>query len=110
MRALALAVALILVPATLACAAGKREPKRPAAPAACKQTIAAGKYRRAIAAARPLVRRLHAGLRAPGMSLAVAARGKIIWSVECGYADLKTRKLVDPHTRFRIGSVSKPLT
>jgi serine beta-lactamase-like protein LACTB len=75
----------------------------------CRQSQAAPQYRQAIAAVRPLLRRLKAGLRSPGLSLAVAARGQIVWSISCGYADLKSRP-VTAHTRFRIGSVSKTLT
>jgi serine beta-lactamase-like protein LACTB len=76
----------------------------------CRETRASADYRETIATARPLLRRLKAGVRAPGLSLAVAIRGKIVWSANCGYADLKSRRLVTDHTRFRIGSVSKPLT
>ena len=76
----------------------------------CRQSFAAPEYRQAISADRALLRRLKEGLRAPGLSLAVAARGKIVWSVSCGYADLKSRGPVTAHTRFRIGSVSKTLT
>jgi serine beta-lactamase-like protein LACTB, mitochondrial len=76
----------------------------------CRQSLAAPEFRQAIAADRPLLRRLKEGLRAPGLSLAVASGGKIVWSVSCGYADLKSRRLVTAQTRFRIGSVSKTLT
>jgi len=57
-----------------------------------------------------LLRRLKKGLGAPGLSLSVAAGGKIVWSASCGYADLKSRRPATAHTRFRIGSVSKTLT
>jgi serine beta-lactamase-like protein LACTB len=76
----------------------------------CRQSQAAPEFRQAIAADRPLLRRLKDGLRAPGLSLAVASGGKIVWSVSCGYADLKSRRVVTAQTRFRIGSVSKTLT
>ena len=79
-------------------------------PPLCRESQAASNHRRAIVADTPLLRRLYDGLRAPGFTLAVAARGKIVWSVSCGYADLKTRRLVTADTRFRIGSVSKTLT
>ena len=46
----------------------------------------------------------------PGLSVAVAMDGKIVWSEGFGYADLEAKKAVVPTTRFRIGSVSKPLT
>ncbi len=76
----------------------------------CRQSQAASEFRQAIAADQPLLRRLKEGLRAPGLSLAVASDGEIVWTVSCGYADLKSRRLVTAQTRFRIGSVSKTLT
>jgi serine beta-lactamase-like protein LACTB, mitochondrial len=76
----------------------------------CRESTASPKYRAAIAADRSLLRRVRDGLRAPGLSLAVAAGGKLVWSVSCGYADLKARRPVSADTRFRIGSVSKTLT
>ena len=76
----------------------------------CRQSQAAPEYRQAIGVDRALLRRLKERLRAPGLSLTVATGGKIVWSVSCGYADLKSRRPVTAHTRFRIGSVSKTLT
>jgi CubicO group peptidase (beta-lactamase class C family) len=46
----------------------------------------------------------------PGMSVAVAVDGKILWSEGFGYADAENRVPVWEETKFRIGSVSKPLT
>ena len=46
----------------------------------------------------------------PGLSVAVAVAGKIVWSEGFGCADLAAKTPVTPATRFRIGSVSKPLT
>jgi serine beta-lactamase-like protein LACTB, mitochondrial len=46
----------------------------------------------------------------PGLSVAVAVDGKIVYSEGFGYADLEERVPVWPTTKFRIGSVSKPLT
>ena len=48
------------------------------------------------------------GVGAPGLQLAVAVDGRVVWSRLCGFASLET-----PTTRttlFRIGSVSKVLT
>jgi serine beta-lactamase-like protein LACTB, mitochondrial len=47
---------------------------------------------------------------APGLSVAVAASGKVVWSESCGFADLERRIPVRRDTTFRIGSVSKALT
>ena len=46
----------------------------------------------------------------PGLSLTVAVDGKIMYSEGFGYADLEERVPVWSTTKFRIGSVSKPLT
>jgi serine beta-lactamase-like protein LACTB len=46
----------------------------------------------------------------PGLSLTVAVKGKIVYSRGFGYADLEERVPVWPTTKFRIGSISKPLT
>ena len=41
----------------------------------------------------------------PGLSLAVAVDGKIVYSEGFGFADLEERVPVWPTTKFRIGSV-----
>ncbi|HTP69946.1 MAG TPA: serine hydrolase domain-containing protein [Dongiaceae bacterium] len=46
----------------------------------------------------------------PGLALAVAIDGKLVYSEGFGYADLEERVPVWPTTKFRIGSISKPLT
>ncbi len=46
----------------------------------------------------------------PGISMTVAVDGKIAYSEGFGYADLEERVPVWPTTKFRIGSISKPLT
>lgn len=48
--------------------------------------------------------------KAPGVSAAAAIDGRLIWSRQAGYAELKSKTPVVATTRFRIGSVSKPLT
>jgi len=46
----------------------------------------------------------------PGLGIAVAVDGQMVYSEGFGYADLEERVPVWPTTKFRIGSVSKPLT
>ena len=46
----------------------------------------------------------------PGLSVAVAVAGQVVWTEGFGYADLEQRVPVTPRTRFRLGSVSKVLT
>jgi CubicO group peptidase (beta-lactamase class C family) len=48
--------------------------------------------------------------RIPGLSVAVAHEGKVVWSQGFGWADLENKVPVTPLTKFRIGSVSKPFT
>ena len=47
---------------------------------------------------------------APGLTIAVMAGGEIVWSQGFGMADLENGVPVRPHTKMRIGSVSKSLT
>jgi serine beta-lactamase-like protein LACTB, mitochondrial len=46
----------------------------------------------------------------PGLALAVAVDGNIIYSEGFGFADLEERVPVWPTTKFRIASISKPVT
>ncbi len=46
----------------------------------------------------------------PGLALAVGVDGKIVYSEGFGFADLEERVPAWPTTKFRIGSISKPLT
>ena len=62
-----------------------------------------------------LVERAHGILardtaKAPGLAAAIAIDGKIVWSDAVGYAEIEAKTPVTTTTRFRIGSVSKPLT
>ncbi len=59
---------------------------------------------------RSIARSLVADERLPGLSLAVAVDGKLVWAEGFGYADLETRVEVTPATLFRIGGVSNSLT
>ncbi|RMF61771.1 MAG: class A beta-lactamase-related serine hydrolase [Bacteroidetes bacterium] len=46
----------------------------------------------------------------PGLSIAVSVDGQTVWAEGFGYADLEQRVPVWPTTKFRVGSISKPLT
>ncbi len=48
--------------------------------------------------------------RPPAFSCAVAVRGRVVWAQAFGFADLERHIPASPLTKFRIGSVSKPLT
>lgn len=47
---------------------------------------------------------------APGLSLSIACRGNVVFSGAYGYADLSARERMTAAHRFRIASVSKPIT
>jgi serine beta-lactamase-like protein LACTB, mitochondrial len=76
----------------------------------CREWIAARSYRREIASARRLVPRMKRAFAAAGLSIAIAADGKLVWSESCGFADRSRRRKVSRATQFRVGSVSKTLT
>lgn len=67
-------------------------------------------HAKAIAQSRQIIADTMAKQNIPGLSIAVAVDGKIIWSEGFGFADLETRLQVTPQTRFRIASISKPFT
>lgn len=48
--------------------------------------------------------------KAPGVSVTVAMADAVVWSEQFGVMDLESKEPVTSKTRFRIGSVSKPLT
>jgi CubicO group peptidase (beta-lactamase class C family) len=48
--------------------------------------------------------------RIPGVQIAVAIDGTLVWSEGFGYADAARRRPVTRETQFRVGSVAKPLT
>lgn len=48
--------------------------------------------------------------KAPGLSFAIAKDGKILKQRAVGFANLETQKKLTSHHRFRIASVSKPIT
>jgi len=46
----------------------------------------------------------------PGLSVAVGINGTIVWSEGFGWADVEQRVPVRPSSKFRVGSVAKPMT
>lgn len=99
---LTLAIACTLVPAS--------------APAAAQQLpvqAIAGQspvYGVAMDRARAIVRDSMTANGIPGISVAVAVDGKVVWTEGFGFADIENRVPITPETRMRIGSVSKSVT
>jgi serine beta-lactamase-like protein LACTB len=109
----ALAIAIVTLVASGAAAvlhAGDRSRVAERRAADCREWLAAKGYRREIASVRKLVPRMKRAFAAPGLSVAIAAGGSLVWSESCGFADRKHRREVLRTTQFRVGSVSKTLT
>ena len=81
-------------------------------PAAVPSTpgVHAEQYSGAIEEYRRLAHTLLLEENLPGLSVAVARHGEIVWTQGFGWADVEGRMPVTPRTQFRLGSVSKTLT
>ena len=64
--------------------------------------VSAGPHAAAIAEARRLARALLVAENLPGLSVAVALNGAVVWAEGFGYADVDRTPLT-PLTRFRLG-------
>lgn len=58
---------------------------------------------------RQLARALAVRENMPGLSLAVAVNGEVVWAEGFGWADVVERTPMTADTRFRLGALSKPL-
>ena len=68
------------------------------------------RYAGPVEESRRLARALVAGDNLPGLSVAVAVDGEIVWAEGFGWTDVESRTPLTPLTRFRLGALSKPLT
>lgn len=68
------------------------------------------RFAEVVDSARALVRHDLVEKNHPGLAIAVSVAGQTVWSEGFGYADLEHRVPIWPTTKFRIGSISKPLT
>jgi CubicO group peptidase (beta-lactamase class C family) len=59
---------------------------------------------------RLIMRELLQKIGVPGMAVAVGVEGDVVWSEGFGFADLELSVPATRLTRFRVGSVSKPIT
>jgi len=115
-KALIVVVAALVTSAAvvLASSSTREGAQEQAAPAwaknSCRDAVAAAEFARPIGRARPLVARMKTAFGAPGLQLAVAVDGKIVWSRVCGLADVARSTATTRTTLFRIGSVSKTFT
>jgi len=82
-------------------------------PATVPSTAAAApaeRYSGAVDEAKRLARTLVVGDNLPGLSVAVALDGEVVWAEGVGWADVAGRTPVTPLTRFPLGALSKQLT
>ncbi|MFG0317671.1 MAG: serine hydrolase domain-containing protein [Planctomycetota bacterium JB042] len=70
----------------------------------------AAEFAGAVEGGRRAARDLVAWEKLPGLSLAVAVDGEVVWAEGFRYADLESRAPMTPSTRFRIGGVTEMLT
>lgn len=70
----------------------------------------AQQWRDAIDRAKQIARAGTSEQNLPGLSVAVGVNGEIVWAEGFGWADVEKQSPVTPGTRFRIGTISMPLT
>jgi CubicO group peptidase (beta-lactamase class C family) len=73
-------------------------------------SISAQNYTDAIKKAQLLIEAHKSQTQIPGCQIAVMVKGKLVWSESFGFSDLENNTKVTSHTKFRIASVSKPIT
>jgi len=69
-----------------------------------------GPHTASVERTRRLARQLLVKENIPGLSMAVAIDGKVVWAEGFGYANVERREALTPNSRFHLGSVSKTLT
>jgi CubicO group peptidase (beta-lactamase class C family) len=62
-----------------------------AEPGRCRDWVTTRAYARETATVRPLVSRMKRAFGAPGVSVAIAADGKVVWSASWGFAEVSWR-------------------
>lgn len=114
-EAAALAVLVAVVLLVLAAGAVRFVSKTPVHEdaAAVPSTASAAptdRYAGSVEESRRLARALVVDDNLPGLSVAVAVDGEIVWAEGFGWSDVESRTPLTPLTRFRLGTLSKPLT
>ncbi len=69
-----------------------------------------GEYTKVVAESRALIDSVMRARNIPGLSIAVSVNGEVVWSQGFGYANIEQGTPVLTTTKFRIGSISKPIT
>lgn len=108
-RKMSAAAAPLFLAAVAGCATMQPEPDPATLPSSVLDPPSAA-YRDAVEEGRSIARSLVAEERLPGLSLAVAVDGEIVWAEGFRWADMENETPVTPETLFRIGGVSEALT
>lgn len=77
---------------------------------AAPASVANGSFADAIAESRSALDSVVRAEDLPGLQVAVLVAGDVVWSEGFGYSNVETRTPITPLSRFRVGSVAKPLT
>jgi N-acyl-D-amino-acid deacylase len=72
--------------------------------------VSTGQQLEAMAPFDEMMRAFMAKHQVPGAAVAVTDQGRLVYARGFGYADVGKRELVQPTHRFRVASVSKPIT
>ena len=108
-----LSLAVVLAAASLVPGLAGPDAPAPARAQAAAPYAAApghGRYADAVRRAQRAADALREEQGIPGVSVAVGAAGEVVYAEGFGWAGVENRAPVLPGTKFRIGSVSKPLT
>jgi len=79
-------------------------------PALAKHALTNAQIEAAIGEGRPWLDSIYRAHGLPGVQVAVSVGGHLVWSEGIGHANVESRTPVTPVSRFRVGSVAKPLT
>ncbi|MFQ5733729.1 MAG: serine hydrolase domain-containing protein [Planctomycetaceae bacterium] len=105
-RFVALSVVLVFAVWRLEAVAGQKKPGN----TPVKPVPETGKPVPELASFDRMMRRFLAKHGIPGAALAVVKDGRLVYARGFGYSDVKKKEPVQPESRFRIASLSKPIT
>ena len=101
-------VVLLVAALAAACGGGPQAADQAAGDASLGHAVP--EYAAAIESARGILGAVMEEESIPGLSAAVGMGSEVLWSEGFGYSDLTHQVKVTPLTKFRVGSVSKPIT
>jgi CubicO group peptidase (beta-lactamase class C family) len=104
-----LVMLIVGLPTYMSATATRLHPQPQSSPSVMR-SVPSPAWGTAVARARQVLRAGLAEQNLPGLSVAVAAGGDIVWAEGFGWADIDDRLPVGPETQFRIGTASIVLT